>query len=189
MKICEYHETKMFKRKLEYLTGEDAYEYMFDMIFAQIYAKMNRRAILSMIITNMSLLFDPNNIIESVHNYIDFNDMIIRKGAIPAHLDQKCIIALNMRDGILICRGKGNEDWSYSAAHGCGRIVSRNKAKGKFTMKQYKESMKDVYSTCINLNTIDELPMAYKDSKLIIKTLEPTVEILVHGKPSLNIKG
>jgi tRNA-splicing ligase RtcB len=186
IKVCTYHENKI---KDEYLTGTDAYEYFFDMIFAQIYAKMNRRAILSRIITNLNMEYSSSKIIESVHNFIDFGDMVVRKGAIPAHDGQKCIIALNMRDGILICKGKGNSEWNYSAAHGCGRIVSRNKAKNKFTLKQYKNSMKDVYSTCINDDTIDEIPMAYKDAKLIMETLEPTVEILVHAKPTLNIKG
>ncbi|AYV80683.1 MAG: hypothetical protein Harvfovirus4_47 [Harvfovirus sp.] len=187
-KICRYHQDKMDNNKLPYLDGKDAYEYYFDMIFAQMYAMMNRRAILSHILVHLDLVYNEEKITESVHNYIDFEDMIMRKGAIPARKDQNCIVALNMRDGILLCRGKGNADWNNSAAHGCGRIVSRKKAERKFSLKQYKESMKDVYSTCINLGTIDEAPNAYKDTDMIISSLGDTIDILHHIKPTLNVK-
>jgi len=190
-KICRYHQDKMDNSKISYLTGDAAYEYYFDMIFAQMYAKMNRKAIMSHMFLHLNINFDlkEENIIESVHNYIDFEDMIIRKGAIPARKDQKCIIALNMRDGIIVCKGKGNVDWNYSAAHGCGRIVTRNKAKRQFTLKKYKEAMRNVYSTSVNMGTIDEAPMAYKDSEMIITYLGPTVEIMCQVKPTLNVKG
>lgn len=144
--ICAFHQSKITKDN-KFLVGDDAFEYYFDMIFAQKYAMMNRLSIVSNIINNLGLQFDKSKAIESVHNYIDFDDMIVRKGAIRAHKNQKCIIALNMRDGILICEGKGNEEWNYSCAHGSGRIVSRSKAKSKFSMKQYMQDMKDVYST------------------------------------------
>ncbi|AYV84023.1 MAG: hypothetical protein Hyperionvirus15_61 [Hyperionvirus sp.] len=190
-KICRYHQDKMDNAKLPYLSGSDAYEYYFDMIFAQMYAMMNRRAIMSHILVNLNIIteFKEERVIESVHNYIDFEDMIIRKGAIPARKDQSCIIALNMRDGIIVCKGKGNPEWNNSAAHGCGRIVNRNRAKKQFSMKQYKLAMKEVYSSCVNLGTIDEAPMAYKDSEMIMQSLGPTVEILFRVKPTLNVKG
>lgn len=186
--ICLYHQAKIIGDK-KYLENDDAYEYYFDMIFAQKYAHMNRTAIISYILNEANIIFDKHKIIESIHNYIDFDDMIIRKGAIKANKGQKCVVALNMRDGILICEGKGNKEWNSSCAHGAGRIVTRNKAREKFLLKQYVEDMKDVYSTCINNGTIDEAPRAYKNSEFIKNALHDTVDIVVHAKSRLNIKG
>ena len=112
------------------LTGDNAAIYFFDMIWAQTWAKMNRLTMLSLILNHFEIEFNSLNVIESVHNYIDFQDMIIRKGAISTNMNELCIIALNMRDGILICKGKGNDDWNCSGPHGCGRIQSRKSAKG-----------------------------------------------------------
>jgi tRNA-splicing ligase RtcB len=186
MKICQYYQNKIEDKS--YLEGEFMYRYYFDMIFAQIYAKMNRLAILSLILTNYGHTLDSKSIIESIHNYIDFNDFIVRKGAIAAYKDNLCVVSLNMRDGILICEGKSNQNWNYSSAHGSGRLLSRNKAKNKLSLKEFKNSMKDVYSTSISLDIIDESPMAYKDTELIKKALEPTVDIKMHLLPLLNTK-
>jgi len=186
--ICLYHQSKINKEQ-KYLDGDDMYEYYFDMIFAQKFATMNRTAIISYIVSEAGLEFDNSKIIESIHNYIDFEDMIVRKGAIKANKDQKCIIALNMRDGILLCEGKGNEEWNYSSAHGSGRIVNRGKAKDKFSLKQYVDDMKNVYSSCISKETIDEAPRAYKNSEYIKSALSDTVDIITHAKSRLNIKG
>ena len=128
------------------------------------------------------------SILETIHNYIDFNRMILRKGAISAEENEVCIISLNMKDGILICRGKGNEDWNYSSAHGCGRILNRNDTKF-LDLKKFKEDMKDVYSTCISKETLDESPMAYRDVNLIKKCLDGNVEIIEQLKPIINVKG
>ena len=132
--------------------------------------------------------YDSNNIIESIHNYIDFNDFIIRKGAVASYQDKKLIISLNMRDGIIIGRGRANEDWNYSSAHGSGRIIARGNAIQKIRMKDFVNSMKDVYSTSVVTETIDESPMVYKDSELIKKALDDSVIILEQLKPIINVK-
>ena len=115
--------------------------------------------------------------------------MVLRKGAISAELDELCIVALNMKDGILICRGKGNEDWNYSCAHGCGRHMSRSEAQRRIKLKDYKKIMRDVVSTSVCQETLDEAPQAYKDMSLIIEALEPTVTIVKHLSSIINLKG
>ena len=114
--------------------------------------------------------------------------MILRKGAISAEKDQTLVIPLNMRDGLLLCKGKGNEEWNCSAPHGAGRLYSRSKAKEIFTVKEYEKQMKGIYSTCINENTLDEAPFAYKDYTEIVECIEPTVEILDRLVPIFNFK-
>ena len=115
--------------------------------------------------------------------------LILRKGAISAEKDQKCIISLNMRDGIIICKGKGNPEWNYSSAHGCGRLMSRKDATLNFNMRDYKNSMKDVYSSCVCKQTLDEIPDAYKDVEMIKSTIGDSVEIIKQLRPIINIKG
>ena len=171
-----------------YLENEEAYQYFFDMIYAQKYAEMNRKIMIRLILNGLNKELDPKNIIQSTHNYIDFNDFILRKGAISAHKDELCIISLNMRDGILLCKGKGNSDWNYSSAHGSGRVVSRQKALNKFRLKDFQKEMRNVYSTSVLKETLDESPMAYKDSELIKSCLGPSVEIIEHLYPILNVK-
>lgn len=187
----------------KYLEGEEAYLYYFDMIFAQKYAQLNRRLMLRSILNVLGLNdhlcedqctcvgylgFDHDNVIESIHNYIDFKDFILRKGSIAAYSDKRCIIALNMRDGILICRGKGNPDWNYSSAHGSGRAVNRQRASHRLRMKEFVEEMKDVYSTSVVFETLDESPMAYKDTELIKTALGSSVEIIEQLRPVINLK-
>lgn len=173
----------------DYLEKHEAYEYFFDMIFAQKYAQQNRIIMMKNVLNELKIEYDYNKSIESIHNYIDFNDLIIRKGAISAHLNQKCLISLNMRDGVLLCNGKGNIEWNMSSAHGAGRIMLREQAKSKISLRQFREEMKNVYSTTVNIDTIDESPSAYKDTNIIIKEIEPSVEILEHWKPIVNVKG
>ena len=120
---------------------------------------------------------------------MDFDRLILRKGAIAAEAGKKCIISLNMRDGVLLCKGKGNEDWNYSSAHGCGRMMSRADAKKSFSMSQFKNSMKDVYSTSVCKETLDESPMAYKDVELIKEYIGESVDIIKQLIPIINIKG
>ena len=125
---------------------------------------------------------------ESIHNYINFSDRIIRKGAISAHKDEKVIIPLNMRDGVILGFGKGNEDWNYSAPHGAGRIMSRAKAKEKLSLEVFEDTMKGIYSTTVNASTLDESPDAYKPSEQIIEAIKDTVEIEKIIKPIYNYK-
>jgi RNA-splicing ligase RtcB len=172
-----------------YLEKEELYEYFFDMIFAQKYAEMNRRIMLKNLLREFKIEYFEDKIIESVHNYIDFRDGIIRKGAIRAHKDELCIVALNMAEGILICKGKGNQKWNYSCAHGCGRLIPRYQAYSKFSLEEFEESMKDVYTTTANINTLDEAPMCYKSIDMIKKAIEPTVDILEHLTVIINVKG
>jgi len=179
-----------------YLEGEEAYEYFFDMIFAQCYASLNRLIIIKRILTNIGYdmkNFIIDNIIESVHNYIDFNDMIIRKGAIKLHKNEIGIVALNMRDGFLLVKSTDNEEiiknWNYSCCHGCGRDYPRFMVKHKHDMSSYIKSMKNVYSKSIVNETLDECPNAYRNPKIIIDALNNRVNILDNYKTVINIKG
>ncbi len=171
---------------LAYLTGKDKNDYMHDIDVMQSFADDNRKAILSIIIENMGGTIKES--INSVHNYIDVNKMILRKGAISANEGEILVIPMNMRDGLLICKGKGNEDWNYSAPHGAGRLYSRSKAKELFNVDEYKKEMNGIYSSCINESTLDEAPFVYKDCKEIIECIEPTVEIIERLPPIFNFK-
>ncbi|MEA3496008.1 MAG: RtcB family protein [Bacteroidota bacterium] len=176
-----------FNKELAFLTGNQMMQYLTDMIFAQYYASLNRKTILERIIKVLEI----ENIIEeieSVHNYVDFNDFIIRKGAISSYSGKKMIIPFNMRDGLLICEGITNESWNFSAPHGAGRIMSRTKAKKTVNLEAFKNSMKNVYSSCISEKTLDESPFVYKDSKLIESLIKPSAKIIERVKPILNIK-
>ena len=126
--------------------------------------------------------------IETVHNFIDFRDFIVRKGAIRSYVGERMIIPFNMRDGILVCEGKSNEDWNCSAPHGAGRLMSRSQAKKRIKLEVFQDQMKDVYSTSVGASTLDEAPDAYKDASVIEKAIEPTADILFKIKPVLNMK-
>lgn len=180
-------ERKVFiKQDLCYLTGEDMANYLHDVNIMQKFANDNRLSMLHQIVSHMNGKIVQH--INSIHNYIDINNMILRKGAISAQKDQMLVIPLNMRDGILLCKGKGNEDWNYSAPHGAGRLYSRSKAKTIFTVEEYQESMNGIFSTCINSSTLDEAPFVYKDYQEIMNCIEPTVEILNRLIPIYNFK-
>jgi RNA-splicing ligase RtcB len=124
----------------------------------------------------------------TTHNYIDTDEMILRKGAIAAHSGERVLIPMNMRYGSLICSGKGNPDWNYSAPHGAGRILSRSEAKEKLTLEEFRASMNGIYTTCIDEGTLDESPMAYKDPSAILKYIGYTVDVLSQIKPVYNFK-
>ena len=173
-------------RDLSYLTGQDMEDYLHDVAIMQQFANDNRFAMLSKITKAMGGTIREH--INSIHNYIDTENMILRKGAISAQNGQLLVIPLNMRDGLLICRGKGNADWNYSAPHGAGRLYSRSKAKEIFTVEEYAEQMQGIYSTCINESTLDEAPFAYKDYQEIMECVEPTVEIVDRFIPIFNFK-
>jgi len=172
---------------LEYLEGEDAYGYLHDMIFTTVYAKENRRLIGKIVSENVMGLHDPQPYeIESVHNYIDFSDFIIRKGAISAYT-KFILIPLNMEDGTLICKGLANQEWNYSAPHGAGRMLSRNKAKELVDVEKAAERMRaaGIFASSI---PADETKNAYKDSNIIKEAIAPTAEIVDVIKPIINLK-
>ena len=124
----------------------------------------------------------------TIHNYIDTQAMILRKGAVSAKAGEKLLIPINMRDGSLICVGKGNEEWNYSAPHGAGRLMSRSEAKRSFTVNEFKKQMKGIYTTSVNRDTLDECPMAYKDMTDIVENIGPTAEIVSIIRPIYNFK-
>ena len=191
--ICTYHQAKIVKHNKNpldnYLENEELVEYLIDMNFAQIMASMNREVMIRIIINELGVEWNGNKMIETIHNYIDCDRLILRKGAIAAEAGKMCIISLNMRDGILLCKGKGNPDWNYSSAHGCGRIMSRTSARNLLKMSDFKREMRDVYSTSICNNTLDEAPMAYKDMDMIMSYIGDSVSIIKQLKPFINIKG
>jgi RNA-splicing ligase RtcB len=178
-----------FTQQEGYLEGYKKNEYLFSMDVAQRYAAFNRELITNDI---MTLFFHQNRlgqgVVESTHNYINFNDDIIRKGAISAHKGQDVIIPWNMRDGIIIGTGKGNEDWNCSAPHGAGRVMGRNQAFKNLSVAEFKDTMKDVWSTCVGEDTLDESPMVYKDCRKIEALLGDTIEVVHRLKPVYNFK-
>lgn len=171
---------------LAYLEDEYRDKYLHDMKVCQEFAVLNRLTIAKNIAKYMNLNID--DYFESVHNYISFEDNVVRKGAISARKNQKVIIPINMRDGCIIGLGKGNNDWNNSAPHGAGRIMSRSKAKELIEMEEYKNSMKDIYTTSVNESTIDEAPFAYKPMDEILEKIEPTVKVTNIIKPIYNFK-
>ena len=172
--------------QLSYLEGEDMYDYLMDMAFAQYYANQNRALIAREIIK--ILMVDPTEWVETVHNYVDPHDMIIRKGAISSYINRgKMIIPFSMRDGLLICRGKNNEEWNFSAPHGCGRMGSRKWAKETLSLDEAKAEMKEKDIYCSHL-PLDEAAGAYKDPKIIEEAIAPTAEIIDRVRPVLAMK-
>lgn len=173
-------------RELAYLEGKDFGDYINDMEIVQRFASLNRMTIAELILEYMGL--HVADVFETVHNYIDIENMILRKGAVSARKDERFIVPINMRDGSLICIGKGNEDWNCSAPHGAGRLMSRSKAKGTVSMKEYEKSMQGVYTTSVNSSTIDEAPQVYKSVGEIMKAIIPTAEVVEVIKPIYNFK-
>lgn len=171
---------------LAYVIGQDYDDYIHDMKITQDFALWNRKAMMDIIVSKLKL--DVVEQFTTIHNYIDVENKILRKGAISAQKDEVVLIPMNMRDGSLICIGKGNEDWNYSAPHGAGRLMSRGRAKDCISMDDYKESMKDVYTTCVNKSTVDESPFAYKPMEEIISNIGDTVDIVKKIKPIYNFK-
>lgn len=173
-------------KQLAYVSGELFTQYIHDMKIVQRYAELNRKAMMDEIIKGMGLHVTEQ--FTTIHNYIDTDVMILRKGAVSARKGEKLLIPINMRDGSLICVGKGNADWNQSAPHGAGRLMSRSKAKKLFTVSDFKKQMNGIYTTSVNRNTLDECPMAYKDVDDIINNVGDTVDILRIIKPIYNFK-
>lgn len=160
----------------EYLTSIKKDEYLSDMYTAQIFAVLNRKVILDILMPVLSPRGDHYELIETVHNYIDKHNMI-RKGAVAAHKNQQLIIPINMEFGSIIAEGKGNMEWNCSAPHGAGRLMSRNEAKKILSLKEFQDAMKNVWSKSVNMSTLDEAPGAYKNPEQIVSQIEDTVEI------------
>lgn len=173
-------------RQLAYVSGELFDHYIHDMKIVQRFAALNRQAMMDEIIQGMKLHVEEQ--FTTIHNYIDTDAMILRKGAVSAKDGERLLIPINMRDGSLICIGKGNEDWNCSAPHGAGRLMSRAQAKQSFTVSEFKKQMADIYTTSVSKATLDECPMAYKDMKDIVDNIGPTAEIEKIIKPIYNFK-
>jgi RNA-splicing ligase RtcB len=173
-------------KELAFLEDSDFKDYMNDMRIVQEFAMINRKAIADIIINEYGL--EELNRFETIHNYIDFNRMILRKGAVSAELGETLLIPINMRDGSLLCKGKGNEDWNYSAPHGAGRLMSRSKAKDNIDLNEFTELMKGIYSSSVGQSTLDEAPQAYKSIEEIIPAIKDTVDIIDILKPVYNFK-
>ncbi|MGI6757499.1 MAG: RtcB family protein [Bacteroidaceae bacterium] len=173
-------------RDLAFLTDNDFADYMNDMTIVQKYASVNRETMAEILLKDNDL--QEVERFETIHNYIDFRRMILRKGAVSAEKGEKLLIPINMRDGSLLCVGKGNENWNYSAPHGAGRIMSRTKAKKSLSFAEYVNSMSDIFSTSINRSTLDEAPQAYKSIEEIKAAIVDTVDIIGTIKPLYNFK-
>ena len=173
-------------KHLSYCEGELFEQYIHDMKIVQQFAMINRQAMMDEIIKGMHLHVEEQ--FTTIHNYIDTDTMILRKGAVSAQAGEKLLIPINMRDGSLICTGKGNPDWNYSAPHGAGRLMSRSEAKQSFTVSEFKKQMDGIYTTSVNAGTLDECPMAYKSLNDIVDNIGDTVEINEVIKPIYNFK-
>lgn len=176
-------------KDLATISGENLKNYLHDAKIAGEYATLNRKLIAEAIVSNyFGKSLDEFEHFETIHNYIDTEEMMLRKGAISAKLGEKVLIPLNMRDGSLIAVGKGNSEWNSSAPHGAGRLMSRAKAKESVDLKDFKETMKGIHSISINESTLDESPFAYKDANEIIDSITETIDIIKHIKPIYNRK-
>jgi tRNA-splicing ligase RtcB len=190
----EYNQNRnRIPKDLAYLEGKYREDYLHDMKICQEFASLNRQIIVGLIRDGYNKIADKDclnieNTFETIHNYIDLETNIVRKGAISAKKGEKVLIPINMRDGCIIGIGKGNDDWNQSAPHGAGRIMSRMEAKETFKLDDFKESMKDIYTTSVSENTLDEAPFVYKPMQEIIDNIQDTVEIVKIIKPIYNFK-
>lgn len=173
-------------KALAYVSGALFDQYIHDMKIVQHFAMLNRQAMIDEIVKGMKLHVEEQ--FTTIHNYIDTDNMILRKGAVSAQAGERLLIPINMRDGSLLCVGKGNEDWNCSAPHGAGRLMSRAEAKQAFTVSEFKKQMAQIYTTSVGKSTLDECPMAYKEIGDIIDNIGPTVEVAKMIRPIYNFK-
>lgn len=178
-------------KELCYLTGKHREDYLLDMKICQHFAEANRYTIANRVLGNLlgyDMAYENFSMFETIHNYIEHDTNMVRKGAISAKAGERVLIPINMRDGCIVGIGKGNKDWNCSAPHGAGRLMSRSKAKELISMDEYEQSMEGIYTTSVNRSTIDESPMAYKPMNEILENIRDTVEIerIVH--PAYNFK-
>ena len=196
LKVAEYYQKKAYEScmmkgedvpyELAYLTGEDMDDYLHDMKIMQSFADLNRQIIKDLILKGVKLKEEGG--FTTVHNYVDTDKMILRKGAVSANAGEELIIPMNMRDGSLICTGLGNEDWNYSAPHGAGRLYSRKEALETFSMKDFKAAMTGIFSTTLTKNVLDESPFVYKPADEILANIKDTVNVTKIIKPIYNFK-
>ena len=184
-RLRQEHEIAL-PRDLAYVEGRLFDDYIHDMKLIQYFAELNRKAMVEVILSGMGLT--PVEQFTTIHNYIASDNMILRKGAVAAYRGQKLLIPINMRDGSLICVGKGNPDWNCSAPHGAGRLMSRKEAFKRLSMDDYRREMEGIYTTCVDRTTLDEAPMAYKGMDEIISHIGPTVDIVERITPVYNFK-
>ena len=183
----KYHEGALtMPEDLCYLTGRYLEDYLHDVEICQRFARRNREKMAEILLDKTGIA--GGEAFHTVHNYIDTDEMILRKGSIAAHKGEKVLIPINMRDGSVLAIGKGNPEWNYSAPHGAGRIMSRTAAKDRLTMEDYREAMKGVYTSSVCEATIDEAPMAYKSLDDIIEVIKESVDIVDVMKPIYNFK-
>lgn len=173
-------------KHLAYVEGTLFDQYLHDMKIAQQFAELNRQAMMDTIVKDMG--FHVEERFTTIHNYIDIDNMILRKGSVSAQVGERLLIPINMRDGSLLCTGKGNEDWNFSAPHGAGRLMSRSAAKETFTVSEFKREMEGIYTTSVGRSTLDECHMAYKGMEDIMGNIEPTVNVDAVIKPIYNFK-
>jgi len=185
VQVCDYW-TKKIPKGVNYLSDVNFKGYLHDMKITQKFASINRKRMRDNIFNAMS--FRVIEEFETIHNYIDLENMILRKGAISAQLNEKVLIPINMRDGSIIARGLGNKDWNYSAPHGAGRIMSRTEAKKNISLERFQTAMKDVWTTSVSKKTLDESPFVYKPMKEIINNTKDTIHIIEYLKVLYNFK-
>jgi RNA-splicing ligase RtcB len=197
LQVATWHQAKAIRRCKEkqieipkhfaYLEGDDREAYIRDMKVAQSYARLNRQEMTRRLLAHLGI---PENTdqFETIHNYINFDDSIIRKGAVSAHPEERIVIPLNMRDGSLIAYGKGNPEWNFSAPHGAGRCMSRNQARKQLDFEDFKKGMKRVWTSTVSRKTLDEAPMAYKPKGELLQYIGDSVEISETLKPVYNFK-
>lgn len=173
-------------KHLAYVSGQLFDDYIHDMKIVQKYAMLNRLAMADEIEKGMKIKVKDS--FTTIHNYIDTENMILRKGSVSAQKGERLIIPINMRDGSVICIGKGNEDWNFSAPHGAGRLMSRSEAKESFTVSEFKKQMKGIYTTSVGQGTLDECPMAYKGMDAILDNIGDTADVAEIIKPVYNFK-
>lgn len=193
---AEYYQNIAVEKKVDdfisnqsaYIVGQDMENYLDDMRFINRWSRVNHDVIAANIFNGMGWSYDTDTMITNIHNYVDVDKNIVRKGAISAQANELCLIPLNMKDGTLLCRGKGNWDWNVSAPHGAGRTMSRGEARRTLSIEDFQKTMEGVYTTCVTQSTIDEAPMAYKDANKIINAIGDTCTIVDHWKEIYNFK-
>lgn len=181
-----FYDQHHWPKSLAPLSAERSKQYLEDVTQVQKYASCNRQAMLQNICREMG--WKIGETFETVHNYYDASLHVLRKGAVSAKKDERLVIPLNMRDGVLLCRGKGNTEWNQSAPHGSGRLMSRTEAKSSLQLQAYQDSMQGIYTTSVCEETLDEAPACYKSSEEIMKAIGETVEVLEWLKPVYNYK-
>jgi len=197
LQVATWHQAKAIRRcqkdrveipkHFAYLEGKDRDFYILDMKVAQQYARLNRMEMTRRILDHLNISGDLDEF-ETIHNYINFDDGIIRKGAVSAHPGERMVIPLNMRDGSLIAFGKGNAEWNFSAPHGAGRSMSRNQAKKQLDFEDFKKGMKHIWTSTVSRKTLDEAPGAYKPKEEVLKYISDSVDISETLKPTYNFK-